>query len=415
MTSRWLAAACVFWIFGAAAQTGDDPGVLDLEPDPGTLFELRAPDGAAAPPAARAAPAPDAGDPSPAEATDVEDLVEGEVLRVGFLPIIPNAALPVIAEGRWTQAEGYTVVPRQYVTSRAAIDALAAHEIDLAYLDGGPLVRAADRGARLQIIAGAAIDSVGLYISGAYAVDLDEPDIARAVRDRVFVSGKRITIASVERYSAATLALNGWVYDTLGLTEDEVRTPSGDLVPIWRSMLQNRMNAVVAAEPLLTALVARDPEGLVLVDGANMAASQPTAVVVAREDVVENHRDRVKSFLRAHRRATNILVDEPERAARAVAQHIGFRRLSLGETTAAIRNPINRFLVDPRRVIEPMRALNAKMRRAGLASADFPQFDLVNVSLFVEIEAEPDMAEDVDSEEETILDAQEPTGVITAN
>lgn len=370
-----------------------DEGVLELEPEPGSLFVFPGEGGAqreAETEAYRALGLNPEDFQEEAEGGGSAPTVAptGPVLRVGFLPALPAAQLFVISENDMGRRYGFDVIPRQFVTARALNKALAEGDIHLAIQDGGQVLAAWEAGHDPTIIAAAAMDSVGLYATGRTAALLESADPADALRKYSEATGNRISIAAIDETSSAAAALNIWAFDTMRLTADELRIPTGDLIPVWRAMLRGRMMAVLAPEPLLTSLMAQDGAGRVVMDGVRLMEGQPTAVVSTDPTVVQARRDQLKNYLRLHREATRLLRDDPGAAASAAARYAGFNRLRAPDMAVALRARFNRFVDDPRLLIEPMAVMADYLRRRGHLFREAPPHDVINDSLFREVAAE---------------------------
>jgi len=157
-------------------------------------------------------------------------------------------------------------------------------------------------------------------------------------------------------------------------------------------MLRGRMRAVVAPEPLITSLLVQNPSGRVVADGARLLTGQPTAVVAVTQAALRDRRDRLKDYIRLHRRATALLTDDPEAGAEATARFASFNRLRAPEMAVALRARYSRFADDPRLLIEPMAVMADYMRREGLLFQEAAPHDVINDALFREVEAESPVA-----------------------
>lgn len=365
-----------------------DEGVLELAPEPGTLFVFPG-EGAQERPGAELNYRALGAEPADAEAAAAAPVAPtGETLRVGFFPLLTAAQLYLMAGEEWAAEYGFRIVPRQFLTAEKMTEALTGGEIQLAFMDGGQALVAWERGADPIVIAASAIDSVGLYARGETALLLESADPVDAIRRRNEEEGQRITIAVIDETSSANAALNIWAFDTMRLTADELRIPSGALIDVWKAALRGRVNAVLAPEPLLTSLMEQDDSGRVVLDGARLLAGQPTGVVVASAAAIRDHRPLLKDFLRLHRRATRRLRDDPGAAAEASARYAGFNRLQPPAMAVALRARVNRFIDDPELLVEPMAVLADYQRRRGLLFRDAPLNAVINESLFSEVEAE---------------------------
>jgi NitT/TauT family transport system substrate-binding protein len=107
-------------------------------------------------------------------------------VRIGYLPNLAHAvALLGLDEGRFQRAlgPGARVEAKEFVAGTEMVTAIAAGELDLAYMGPGPVIKASTQGVRIRLLAGAAAGG---------SVLLSRPGTPiRSAKDLV---GRRVTV-----------------------------------------------------------------------------------------------------------------------------------------------------------------------------------------------------------------------------
>jgi len=211
--------------------------------------------------------------------------------RLSFFPNLTHAqALVGNGEGLFARATGGAVTVRQFNAGPAAMEALLAGDVDVAYVGPGPATIAYLRsdGAALCVVAGAASGGAQL--------------IARTARKPGDLAGKRV--ASPQLGNTQDIALRTWVRAqgmTVGEGASDVKVMPLSNPDILGLFARGELEAAWVPEPWGARLRA-EAGGHVLVDERDLWEGRkfPTTVVVASRRALESRRRDVVAVLRAH-------------------------------------------------------------------------------------------------------------------
>jgi NitT/TauT family transport system substrate-binding protein len=238
----------------------------------------------------------------------------GGELRLGFFPNLTHAqALVGQSEDLFAKQLGARVTVRQFNAGPAAMEALMAGDLDVAYVGPGPAAIAYLRshGEALKVVAGA--------VSGGAEL------IVRSARAPGDLAGKRV--ASPQLGNTQDIALRFWLRGQ-GL-------PIGDgpqavqVVPLANADImalfgRGELEAAWVPEPWGARLRA-EAGGRVLIDERDLWEGRqfPTTVVVASRRALASRRSDVAAILRAHVALTDRWKSDPAGFARAANAAFG--------------------------------------------------------------------------------------------
>jgi NitT/TauT family transport system substrate-binding protein len=235
-------------------------------------------------------------------------------LRLGLFPNLTHAqALVGNGEGLFAREVGGPVTVRQFNAGPAAMEALLAGDVDVAYVGPGPAVIAYLRsgGAALRLVAGSAS-------GGAVLVTRE----ARSPRELL---GKRV--ASPQLGNTQDIALRVWLRHQglrIGEGAGAVRVMPISNPDIMGLFARGELAAAWVPEPWGARLVA-EAGAHILVDERDLWPDRqfPTTVVVASRRALEGRRQDVVAFLRAHLALTTRWKADPAAFARAANAEYG--------------------------------------------------------------------------------------------
>jgi NitT/TauT family transport system substrate-binding protein len=286
------------------------------------------------------------------------DLHGRPVVRVGFFPNLGHAAALVgLESGRFATALGGAAAldARAFVAGTELVTALAAEEIDVAYLGPGPAIKAFSAGVPLRIVAGAAEGG---------SVVVARPDAGvRAVTD---LAGKRVTVprfGNTQDVLMRALLRQAGLQDTAHQgTVEVLQAESSDVL---RLLQLKQIDAAIVAEPW-GARLEKEAGASIMVDwrGVWRGGRYPSAVLVMREPWRRAHPALAERWLQAHRETVAWIRAEPEaaldRCGEAVRRHTG---KSLPRETLA--RAFTRLEITDRVDAEALDAFQGLMREAG--------------------------------------------------
>ncbi len=238
----------------------------------------------------------------------------GGQLRIAYFPNLTHAhALLGQGEGRFAQAVGAPVAMRQLNAGPAAMEALLAGDVDVAYVGPGPAIIAflRSQGAALRVVAGA--------VSGGAVL------IVRTAKSAKDLAGKRV--ASPQLGNTQDIALRTWVMSqgmAVGEGRSQVRVfplANSDILGLFA---RGEIEAAWVPEPWGARLHA-EAGGHILVDERDLWEERrfPTTVVVATRRALETRRRDVVAVLRAHVALTDRWKADPAGFARAANAEYG--------------------------------------------------------------------------------------------
>ncbi len=234
-------------------------------------------------------------------------------LRLGYLPNLTHAqALVGTADGTFARALGSAPALRVFNAGPAAMEALLAGDVDVAYVGPGPALIAylRSRGDALRVVAGA--------VSGGAQL------VTRTARRPGDLAGARL--ASPQLGNTQDIALRWWLR-AQGLREgdgkDRVRVFPLSNADILGLFARGDLDGAWVPEPWGARLRARG--GHVLVDERDLwpARRFPTTVLVATRRALERRRQDVLSIVRAHVALTARWSAGPAAFARAANAELG--------------------------------------------------------------------------------------------
>ena len=244
---------------------------------------------------------------------------EPSELRVGYFPNVTHAqAIVGVAQGEFQKAvgEGVRIVPETFNAGPAAIEALYAGHIDIAYVGPSPALNGflQSKGQEVRVIAGSAIN-------GVTVVGNRKRGITRIAQLK---GGKIATpqYANTQDISARYFlgVQYGFKLSDAGGKTDIIPISNPDIETLFA---KNQIDAAWVPEPWGTRLIkknlaveiTRESE---LWEGKSFAIT----TVIARRDFVTKHPELAARFLQAHIRLTQQLQADAQKFAKVINSEI---------------------------------------------------------------------------------------------
>lgn len=228
-------------------------------------------------------------------------------LRVGYVFAMANAPALIAEKQGFYRDEGLDVELKALGDGPVIQQALAAHELDVAYVGTPPVYQWHARGLKSVILAKVNYGQAAV-IAGSQT----------AIRDLAGLRGQ--TLAGVKKGSGMDVLLRGYVLqERAGLDPERdlniVDLPPGNMnAALDRGLVQ----AAFSWEPFVSQALLRGSARLLL-DVNQALPDYPWYVVIGLPETLRDRPDDVVRLLRAHRRAIDFLNQQPDEANRIIA------------------------------------------------------------------------------------------------
>lgn len=229
-------------------------------------------------------------------------------LRIGYVFAMANAPALIAEKEGFYKQEGLDVDLKALGDGPVIQQALAAGELDVAYVGTPPVYQWYSRGLKSTILA-----KVN-YGQAAVIVDNKSP-----IRDLAGLHGKKL--AGVKKGSGMDVLLRGYVLkEAAGLNPDSdvdiIDMPPGNMNA---ALERNIVDAAFTWEPFVSQALLRG-NTRVLFDVNQALPQYPWYVVIALPKTLQDRPDDVVKLLRAHRKAVDFLNQHPEESNRIIAE-----------------------------------------------------------------------------------------------
>jgi NitT/TauT family transport system substrate-binding protein len=227
---------------------------------------------------------------------------QAKPFRIGWVQAMANAPAIVAEQEGFYRAEGLDVQLKAFPDGPLIQQALAAGQLDAAYVGAAPVFQWAQRGLNARILAKVNTGQASLIAR------MDGP-----VNSLATLRGAKV--ASPSRGSGMDVMLRAFV-----LQQDAKLDPDKDLTIVnmpaanmSQAMAAKRVDAMFTWEPFVSQALLRGDTRLLL-DMAQALPGHPWYVVIARAGALKDRPDDVLRLLRAHHRATAFMNDHPAQA-----------------------------------------------------------------------------------------------------
>jgi len=308
-------------------------------------------------------------------------------LEVGYMPILPVAQLFVMEGEGWTKEAGLDLELTRFTSGSAMVQALASGELDVMYFGIGPAMVARANGVPIKVLAASIQEQIGLVARGDFAVAFESNDAAQAIARFTEEQGRKPKIATFPQGSVPNTVLRYWLIEQLGVGLDAVEVIGMGADRVQQVLLAGAVDAASILEPILTTVQERDASARVVVRAAEMLPGQPGAVLAAREATLAEHSEAMRKLVALHLRATDLLLNEPKRAAPHVREFVGRRLIDLATVEAALSSPSSNYISDPYAIREGTRRMHDFQLSQGTLRKEVDLDALFDTRLFDEVSA----------------------------
>ncbi|SMC29609.1 NitT/TauT family transport system substrate-binding protein [Andreprevotia lacus DSM 23236] len=242
-------------------------------------------------------------------------------LRIGWVFAMANAPAIIADKKGFYAAEGLKVEVKSFGDGPVVQQALAAGELDVAYVGAPPVYQWFSRGLDSRILA--------KVNYGQAAVIADRSEGVKTVAD---LKGKKL--AGVARGSGMDVLLRGFVLKEIGGLDPDKDVDIVSMPPAnMATALQNQqVDAIFTWEPFASESLLSGRGRLVL-DVNQKLPNYPWYVVMAPAKTLKERPDDVIRLLRAHIKAIDFLQKNPDEANRIIADAFQIAPIKNGSKT----------------------------------------------------------------------------------
>lgn len=304
-------------------------------------------------------------------------------VRVGNIPVVGAAPIFVVDKEGWAKDAGLDLTFTTFQSGPNAIQALASGTIDVYVAGIAPLGVARSRGIDVKVVAATA-SGENVLVGGPRLVRYFEPGIAPAEAFRRYraATGKAARIATQPAGSVPNTTLQYWLWEIVKADREDVEVVAMGIDATQQAVLADAVEGAIVREPALTIIQRSNPGIKLLEVGDKLFPGQPGTVVGISGAFLAKHPAAVQALVDALVKAGDLLTRDPERAAPAVAANLGKGIVDIEVIKAALKSPATRFVIDPREVIAPSKAMEAYQVKLGSLKEAAPLDELFDVRFF---------------------------------
>jgi NitT/TauT family transport system substrate-binding protein len=307
-------------------------------------------------------------------------------LKVAYIPIMPMAQLFVMQGEGWTEDAGLDLELTKFSSGPAIVQAIASGDFDVMYFGIGPAMVSRANGVPIKVVASNGIEQIALITRGAFGETLaSAASPAEGVRKFTEDNGRKPRIASLPKGSVPDTVLRHWLIKVAGLNEDDVEILGMGAGKVQQALLAKSVDGASILEPILTIVADQLPDARIAASGNNMLPKQPGAVLAVRENVITDHRDAVAKLVDLHVRATRLLIEDPDRAAKHIHAALGQGLIAPDVIQRALESAANNFVADPNAIIAATKVMHDFSAEIGTLKKPVPIDELFDVSFYKQV------------------------------
>ena len=239
------------------------------------------------------------------------------LLRIGHLSTFYHTAMLLMADKSLCAGIDAEIDWKLFGTGPAIVNAFEKKEIDLAYIGLPPAIIGIERGVPIVCIAGGHIE--GTVVCGR-RLYRGYPEIERLSDILKQFSGRTIGVPG--KGSIHDVILQQSIRNA-GLEQSVSVTNFAWADMVLEAIIKDEVAAAFGT-PALAVTVKRYAEGRILYPPSLLWPNNPSYGILVDKTFLHDNISLIGQFLRSHEAATTCIRTDPNRAAEAIAAHIGF-------------------------------------------------------------------------------------------
>jgi NitT/TauT family transport system substrate-binding protein len=273
-------------------------------------------------------------------------------LEMAYMPIVPCSQLFVMEGMGWTKDAGLNLELTRFPNGPAIVQAIASGKMDMMCFGIGPAMVTRGKGIELKVVAAGIVEQIAVIAQGELVEYFEKYSGAEALRQFAKDKGRKPKIASFPKGSVPDTVTRHWLLEMLKMELDEVELIGMGAARVQQALLTRSVDAAGILEPILTIVESKLDDAKVVARAAEMMPNQPGSTIAVREKVLAEHRDAIIKFVELHVRATELLLNEPEKAAPFVNEFVSKGLVETDIILKALKSPSSNFRADPESILE---------------------------------------------------------------
>ena len=303
-------------------------------------------------------------------------------LRVGYIPVMGVAQI-FVAEGEgWTKQAGIPLATSAFESGPNMIQALSSGSLDVYVAGLAPLLVARSKGIDVRVVAATVVEEMGFAAGAAFAPFFDGRTPAQAFKAFHEKTGRPAKLATQPIGSGPHTTLNYWLWEVVKADKADVQIIEMGIDATQGAILTGAVEGGSIREPALTIARKQNPKIKLIATGADMFPNFPGVVVAVLGAFADKNPKAVESLVRVVVRATNLLKEDPKRAASFVGAAFGKGLVPESVLLEAINSPQTQFTSDPRRIVESTAKLQDYQVKLGALAKAAPLDGLFDLSVY---------------------------------
>jgi NitT/TauT family transport system substrate-binding protein len=305
-------------------------------------------------------------------------------VRVGVIPIIGAAPLFVAHGEGWLRQAGLDLTITTFESGPNMIQALASGTIDVYVAGVAPLGVARARGVDVKVVASTAIGenvvAAGPRLARHFAPGVSS---AQALARYRAETGKPVRLATQPPGSVPNTVLQYWLWEQIKADRADVEIVTMGIDATQQAILADAVEGGIVREPALSIIQHRNPAVKVVAVGDEVFPDQPGTVVAVAGKFLAEQPKATQALVDGLVRSVALLTRDVPRATPHVAAGLGRGLVDPALIGKALTSPATKFVIDPRRIVEPSKTLQAYQVKLGSLAQAVPLDALFEHAFFV--------------------------------
>lgn len=293
--------------------------------------------------------------------------------RIGYIPIIGTAPVFVAQGEGWLKEAGINASFAVFESGPNMIQAFASGTIDF-YLAGiAPLAVARSRGVDVRVVAATAI-AENVFVAAPALAKFFTAGTAPAAAFKAYrdATGKAARLATQPPGSVPNTTLQYWLWEVARADRADIEIVPMGIDATQQAVLAAAVEGATVREPALSIIQTRNPQIKLVAGGEELFPGQPGTVIAGSGAFVEKNPEAVQKLVASLIRAAELIATNPDKAAPHVGAALGKGIVAPALIRQGLTSPASKFEIDPRRIIEPSRAMQAYQVKLGSLKEELP-------------------------------------------